>query len=96
MADPLSPSSAGGLGLSFLDQVPVEITVSVGRARPLLRDLLAMEHGAVLPLDRKVDDPVELFIGERLIARGTLQEPPDAPGQIAVRLTQIVDTPKGA
>lgn len=94
MADPISHPGPIGLGPSFLDQVPVEITVSVGSARPLLRDLLGMEQGAVLPLDRKVDDPVELFIGDRLIARGALQEVEDSPGQIAVRLTEIIDTPK--
>ncbi|TCP61174.1 flagellar motor switch protein FliN/FliY [Rhodovulum bhavnagarense] len=89
MANP-TPNTA--LGPSFLDQVPVEITVSVGQARPLLRDLLGMEQGAILSLDRKLDDPVELFIGDRLIARGALQEVENNPGQIAVRLTEILDT----
>ncbi len=46
----------------------------VGRARPLVRDLLSLEENAILALDRKVDDPVELNIGDRLIALGELQE----------------------
>jgi flagellar motor switch protein FliN/FliY len=70
--------------------LPIEVTVSVGRARPLLRDLLAMGPSAVLPLDRRVDDPVELWIGDRLIARGELEELAGEPGQLAVRLTEVV------
>lgn len=73
-------------------QVPVEITISVGKARPLVRDLLRMGRDAVLPLDRKVDDPVELYVGDRLIARGELQElDGDQAGQLAVRLTEVAN-----
>lgn len=76
--------------------VPIEITISVGRARPLIRDLLQMGENSVLPLDRRVDDPVELFIGDRLIARGLLEEVPDGPpGQLAVRLTDVSDFEDG-
>ena len=73
-----------------LRDVPIEITISVGRARPMGRDLLLLEENAVLPLDRKVDDPVELFVGDRLIARGELQELEGGEaGQLAVRLTEV-------
>lgn len=71
-------------------KVPIEITISVGRARPLVRDLLRMERDAILPLDRRVEDPVELYVGDRLIARGELTElDTDPPGQLAVRLTEV-------
>lgn len=73
-------------------QVPIEVTISVGRARPLVRDLLRMSKDAVLPLDRRVDDPVELYVGDRLIARGELTElEGDQAGQLAVRLTEVAN-----
>ncbi len=73
-------------------QVPIEITISVGRARPQVRELLRLGRDAVLTLDRRVDDPVELYIGDRLIARGELQElDGDQTGQLAVRLTEVVN-----
>ncbi len=73
-------------------QVPIEVTISVGKARPLVRDLLRMGRDAILPLDRRVDDPVELYVGDRLIARGELQEMEgDAAGQLAVRLTEVAN-----
>lgn len=73
-----------------LRALPIEVTISVGRARPLLRDLLALGPGAVLPLDRRIDDPVELWVGDRLIARGELEEAEGGEGgQLAVRLTEV-------
>jgi len=78
-----------------LRSVPIEITITVGRARPLVRDLLTLGHNAVLALDRRIDDPVELYIGDRLIARGELQELEGGePGQLAVRLTEVAG-PRG-
>ncbi len=79
-------------GESLFAHVPIEITISVGRARPLVRDLLRMGRDSVLPLDRRVEDPVELFVGERLIARGELQElEGEREGMLAVRLTEVAD-----
>lgn len=77
-------------------QVPIEITISVGKARPLVRDLLRMKRESILPLDRRVEDPVELYVGDKLIARGELTEMEgDANGQLAVRLTEVVDLQNG-
>lgn len=73
-------------------QVPIEITISVGKARPLVRDLLKLGQDAVLTLDRRVEDPVELYIGDRLIARGELQElEGEQAGQLAVRLIEVAN-----
>lgn len=73
-------------------QVPIEITISVGRARPLVRDLLRLRRDAVLALDRRVEDPVELYVGDRLIARGELQEfDGDREGQLGVRLIEVIN-----
>ncbi len=71
-------------------QVPVEVQVSVGRARPRISELLKLERNAVLPLDRKVEDPVELYVGDKLIAIGELiEQEGDGEGQLAVRLIDI-------
>ncbi|MFQ5439354.1 MAG: FliM/FliN family flagellar motor switch protein [Paracoccaceae bacterium] len=77
-------------------QVPIEVTVTVGRAHPLIRDLLDLGPESLLPLDRRIDDPVELRIGDRLIARGVLTElEGDRAGQLAVCLTEVADLEKG-
>jgi len=72
--------------------VPIEVNVSVGRARPLVRDLVLLGENAVLELDSHVDDPVELFVGNQLIARGFLEEAEgDDSGKLVVRLSEILD-----
>lgn len=77
-------------------QVPIEITISVGRARPAVSELLRLQTDSVLPLDRRIDDPVELYIGDRLIARGQLEEMEgDDAGRLAVRLTEVADPGAG-
>ncbi len=79
-----------------LTSVPLEITVSVGHARPTIGELLHLEQNAVLSLDSRIEDPVELYIGDRLIARGELQEIDGTqPGQLAVRLTEVIDLKAG-
>ncbi len=84
MSDPAENSPFG--------QVPIEVTISVGKARPLVKDLLRLTRDSVLPLDRRVDDPVELYVGDRLIARGELQEMDgEGSGQLAVRLTEVAN-----
>lgn len=78
------------------DAVPIEVTVSVGRARPLIRDLLNMGENAVLTLDKRIEDPVDLYVGDQLVARGLLEEMEgDQVGQLAVRLTEISDLRHG-
>ncbi len=87
MADPhADPQSA-------LSRVPVEITISVGRAHPTVAELLTLKRDAILPLDRSISDPVELYAGDRLIARGELEEAEgDASGRLVVRLTEVIET----
>jgi flagellar motor switch protein FliN/FliY len=100
-ADPTedAPSVAKESVRSLLDQppyrafysLPVEIAVCVGTARPPLGELLAMGREAVIVLDRRIDDPVDIRVGDRVIARGELQELDDGSGRLGVRLTEIAD-----
>jgi flagellar motor switch protein FliN len=71
-------------------EVPIEVTITVGRARTSVGDLLRLRADDILPLDRRISDPVELYIGDRLIARGELEEAGgEGSGQLAVRLTEV-------
>ena len=78
-------------GSRILQQIPIEVIVSVGKAHPLIQDLLELGENAVMALDRRIDDPVELYVGDKLIARGELQEMEGGePGQLGVRLTEVI------
>jgi len=72
------------------ENVPIEILVSVGTAKPLISELLQLGENSVLELDKRIEDPVDLYIGGRLIARGFLEECADHTDQrLAVRLVEI-------
>ncbi len=71
--------------------VPVDVVVSVGQARPVIGELLAMRRDMVLPLSSRVDDPVQIMVGDRVIARGELEEMGEESGRLGVRLTEVVD-----
>lgn len=75
--------------------LPIDVVVTVGRARPLLSELVSLRRDSILALDAKIDDPVELLVGDRVIARGELQEIDPATGRLGVRLTEVVDPQAG-
>ena len=71
--------------------VPVEISILVGTARPLIRDLLELDEDVVFPLDRTIEDPVELYSADKLIARGELEEiGEEGSGKLGVRVTEVI------
>jgi len=79
-----------GRGANPFTRVPIEIRVTVGHARPTVRELLALAPDSVLQLDKTVDDPVDLYVGDKLIARGQLEEVEgDQQGHLAVRLIEV-------
>lgn len=71
--------------------LPVSVQVVIGTARPTIAELLQMKEESLLQLDSKIEDPVDLCINNRVIARGELIETDPATGCIGVKLTQIVD-----
>lgn len=71
--------------------VPIEVVISVGKARPLLSELVGLRRDSVLTLDSKIEDPVEIMVGDRVIARGELQEVDSETGRLCVRLTEVAD-----
>ncbi|MCA8878634.1 MAG: FliM/FliN family flagellar motor switch protein [Rhodobacteraceae bacterium] len=85
-----APGTLGDQGANPFTRVPIVIRVTVGHARPTVRDLLSLAPDSVLALDKTVDDPVDLYVGDKLIARGQLEElDGDQAGQLAVRLTEV-------
>jgi len=73
--------------------VPVSVTVSVGRQKISVSELLDLQEDAILPLATPIDGPVELIVEGRVIALGELIEGED--GGLAVRITEIAEDSNG-
>ena len=72
---------------------PVRVDIVLGEARIPVDELLAMSHGDILALDRETGDQVDIYVSDRLMARGRLVI---ADGQLGVTLSEIVDQRRAA
>lgn len=67
-----SASAAPSQRLAALAGVKAELTVVAGHATSSVGDILALREGSVLPLDRPVNAPFDVWVGDSVIARGEL------------------------
>jgi flagellar motor switch protein FliN/FliY len=89
-----SPSAAQGeaptarsSNLELLLDVKLDATIRFGQKRMLLREILELQPGTAVPLDRRVEEPVELLVGGRVVAQGDVVI---VDGNYGIRITEIV------
>jgi flagellar motor switch protein FliN len=75
--------------IDFLMDVPLQVSVEVGRTKMLIRDFLKMKEGGVIELDKMADEPLDLYVNSRLIARG---EAVVVNEKFGLRLIDVVST----
>lgn len=73
--------------LEAVFDVPVRISVVLGRARIPVSSLLKMDVGSVVELDRQVGEAVEIYVNERLVARGEIVL---VENRLGVTMTEII------
>lgn len=76
--------------LDLLLDVELEATIRFGGRLLPLRDILSMSVGSVVELDKRIDEPAELFVAGRLIAKGEVVV---VDGSFGLRVTEVVNTP---
>lgn len=74
-------------GIDLLLDIPLEVSVEVGRSRILVRDLLQLQEGSMIELDKLAGEPLDLYVNSRLIARG---EAVVVNEKFGLRLTDVV------
>ena len=86
------PEAEAGLeeprNLSIVMDIPLEVSVELGRKRMSIRDILDLGAGAIVELDKIAGEPVDLLVNGRLVARGEVVVIED---NFGVRITEIVD-----
>ena len=78
---------AAGRSLDLVLDVPVRVTVEVGTARLLVREVLQFEKGSVVELDRQSGEPADILVNGRVLARGEVTVVDD---RLAVRVVEVV------
>ena len=82
-----SSSETEDTALSAVFDVPVKVQAVLGRARMPISELVSIHPGHVFELDRRVGEPIDLLVNDRLIARGEIVM---IDGSLGVTLTEIV------
>jgi len=77
--------------LDAVSDIPVQISVVLGKTSMQVQQLLKLGRGAVVELDRKVGEPVDIFVNNRLVARGEVVVVED---KIGVTMTEIIKAEK--
>lgn len=70
------------------DNIPVEISVRIGRRRMTVAELSELKENDVLTLDQSVDDTVEICVGDHVIAYGELVADDGDSGRLMLRITR--------
>ncbi|HEY3347283.1 MAG TPA: flagellar motor switch protein FliN [Nitrospirota bacterium] len=83
--------SSTGMGtaqnLEFIMDIPLRISVELGRTKVMVGDLLRMAHGSVIELDKMAGEPMEVMVNDKLIAKGEVVLVNE---KLGIRLTDIV------
>ncbi|CAJ1768498.1 MULTISPECIES: lateral flagellar motor switch protein LfiN [Aeromonas] len=89
-ADYMAPtSSSKQRDLSFFRQIPVKVTLEVASTEVPLGDLMRVEEGAVIELDKLAGEPLDVRVNGRLLAKGEVVV---VNGKYGLRLVDVIDT----
>jgi flagellar motor switch protein FliN/FliY len=82
-------NSSNSKELDAVYDVPVQVSAVLGRAQMQVSQLLKLGRGAVVELDRKVGEAVDIYVNNRLVARGEVVVVED---RLGVTMTEIIKT----
>ena len=78
----------GGQNINAMLNVALNVQIVLGQSRMPIAQLLAISRGSVIELDKRIGEPVDVMINDRLVARGDLVKVGE--NRIGVTLTEIV------
>lgn len=76
--------------LGLLQDIDVRLTVELGRKQMRLRDVLSLGENSIVELDRLVDEPLDILVNGKLIARGEVVAQGN---RFAIRVLELVGSP---
>ncbi len=98
--EPHKPSEGPAeANLKMVMRIPVNLKIVLGSATMPVANLVKLGPGAVIPLDRRVGEPVDVVVNGRLVARGEVVVVDEATSRFGIKLTEVVgrsDGDKGA
>jgi flagellar motor switch protein FliN/FliY len=84
-----SDTAKGSMALDFIMDIPLTLNVELGRSQLLISELLQLGQGSVIELTKLAGEPMDVFVNQRLVARGEVVVVNE---KFGVRLTDVVST----
>lgn len=89
-ASPRQAPTEGTPNSAVILNIPVEVQIVLGSAEMSVSELLALQKGSTVALDRRIGEPVDVMVNGRKIARGEITVLENDPSRFGVRLTEII------
>ncbi|NQU64952.1 MAG: flagellar motor switch protein FliN [SAR324 cluster bacterium] len=89
--DAVPQESLGEVETDFLMDIPLRLTVEVGRTRLLIKNLLALELGSIVELKKRIGSPMNVLINDELVAKGEIVVQNE---KFGLKLTEIIEESK--
>jgi len=89
-------TASGAPNLETILAIPVTVQVVLGTTTMPVASLMKLGRGAIISLDQKVGDPVNVLVNGRVVARGEVVVVDEANSRFGVSLTEIVNLPRDA
>jgi flagellar motor switch protein FliN/FliY len=86
-----NPPQTGSVKIESILRIPVVMQVIVGSATMPVSSLMKLGRGAIVPLDHRIGEPVDVVVNGRLIARGEVVVVEDDNTRFGVSLTEIIE-----
>ena len=87
---------SSGSNIDMVMRIPVSVQVVLGAATMSVSGLVKLGRGAVIPLDRRVGEPVDVMVNGRLVARGEVVVMDEGSSRFGISLTEVVTGPGSA
>ena len=88
--------SAAGANSNVIMNIPVDVQIILGSTEMAVADLMALQKGSTVALNRRIGEPVDVVVNGRKIARGEITVLESDPSRFGIRLTEIIAASKSA
>lgn len=93
-AAPAQPFGAAASNPNIIMNIPVELQIVLGGAEMPVSELLTLQKGSTVALNRRIGEPVDVVVNGRKIARGEITVLESDPSRFGVKLTEIITAAK--
>jgi flagellar motor switch protein FliN/FliY len=88
--------AASGTNSKIIMDIPVDVQIILGTTEMPVSELMALQKGSTVALNRRIGEPVDVMVNGRKIARGEITVLESDPSRFGIRLTEIIAATKSA